>query len=436
MRRTRYSFALAALTAAMNSGSAQIVSPAEIQDVQMRELQQAHLGDLKAVGVAISSHSFPYRLYFSRTLDLNESQQQRGDQRSIRFDKFRNQTVVEITANYYAAYSAELMKREERARRTLDDVIVPMLQVAVPKLISEEKVQGFAIEISYHVRKKVLGVSTENPENVAFILPRAAARRLMAATSPAEREAALMQGFLFVNREPLDGWGSRVSEFAVETPTAPVPAPLRVDAKPAPEVGGFSVMVTPAPVEHETPAPPVSAAEPSVRLAVDPRPEISRDSLSKLQSTYQESLNQLVHDLDKEAHFVAYAPPSFIPFHKGAYLQLSMTTILHEQEGGSQYRVAALAFDEHIAHLIRPALASLKSRPDFDGIDFSTSVRLAGAAGSGVAVEFILPTKALLCYQDYDCTGQQIINLGFVLINGERASLDLQSAEASLVAPR
>ncbi len=436
MRRIRCSIVVAVLIAAANSGSAQIVSPPEIRDAQMRELQQAHLADLKAVGVEISSHSFPYRLYFSRTLDLNESQQQRGDQRSIRFDKFRNQTVVEITANYYAAYSADLMHREERARRTLDDVIIPMLQVAVPKLISEEKVQGFAFEISYHVRKKVLGVSTENPENAAFILPRAAARQLMAATSPAEREAALMQGLLFVNREPLDGWGSRVSEFAADTPTAPAPAPLRVDAKPAPEVGGLSAIVTPAPVEREKPAAPVVAAEPPVRLAADPRPEISKDSLSKLQSAHQEDLDRLVHDLDKEARFVSYAPPSFIPFHKGAYLQLSMTTTLQEKEGGSQYRVAALAFDEHIAHLIRPALASLKSRPDFDGIDFSTSVRLAGAAGSGVAVEFILPTNTLLCYQDYDCTGQQIINLGFVLINGERSSLDLQSAEASIVAQR
>jgi len=91
--------------------------------------------------------------------------------------------------------------------------------------------------------------------------------------------------------------------------------------------------------------------------------------------------------------------------------------------------VAALAFDEHISHLIRPVLASLKTRPDFDGIDFSTSVQLAGTGTSAAAVEFIFPTAALLCYERYDCTGQQLINQGFVLINGERVSLDLQSAE-------
>ena len=277
MRKIRYSIGIAALAAAVNGGFAQVISPPEIGDVHMRELQQAHLADLKAVGAAISSHSFPYRLYFSRILDLNESQQQRGDQRSIRFDKFRNQTVVQITANYYAAYSTELMQREQRVRRTLDDVIVPMLHVAVPKLISEEKVQGFAIEISHHVRKKVLEVSTENPENVAFILPRAAAQRLMAATSPAEREAALMQGLLFVDRQPVDGWGGRESEFAVQTNAEPTP--VRVVAKPFSEPGALSAIVAPQPVERE-----------------QPRLEISPDRLSKLQSAHQDVLDRLVRD--------------------------------------------------------------------------------------------------------------------------------------------
>jgi len=160
-----------------------------------------------------------------------------------------------------------------------------------------------------------------------------------------------------------------------------------------------------------------------------------QETLRKLQSATQETLDRLVRDLDKDAHFVAYAPPTFIEFHQGAYLEMSITTTLRETEPGSQYRVAALAFDEHVAHLIRPVLASLKTCAGFDGIDFSTGVRLAGGAGaagagtSAEAVEFIFPAAALLCYERYDCTGQQLINQSFVLINGERVSLDLQSAE-------
>jgi hypothetical protein len=351
-------------------------------------------------------------------LDLNEGQQQRADQRSIRFDKFGTQTVLQITANYYASYSSELMKKEERARKTLHEVTVPILQAAVPLMIQEEKLQAFAIEISHHVRKKVLGVSTENPENVALILPRGAATQLVAAKSPAEQDAALMQGLLFIDGKPMDGWGPPDGAMVAES-SAPRP-----DAKPAIGTTAWSSL-------PQLPGEAEKLATPPSRIAAEPRPEVSEESLKKLRSSNQATLDALVHELDQVAHFVSYAPPTFIAFHKGAYLQLSMTTTLRESEAGSQYRRAALAFDEHIAHLIRPVLASLKTKPDFDGINFSTSVRLAGAGTSGgQSVEFIFPTAALVCYEQFDCTGQQLINQGFVLINGERVGLDLQNAEA------
>jgi hypothetical protein len=95
--------------------------------------------------------------------------------------------------------------------------------------------------------------------------------------------------------------------------------------------------------------------------------------------------------------------------------------------------LAALAFDQHIAHLIRPVLAFFKDRSDFDGVDFSTTLRLAtdsGTNGSPLAVEFIFPLKLLSAYADFDTTGQQLIEAGFVLINGERVSLNLEAAEA------
>lgn len=400
----------------------------------MRELQQKHLTDLKTVARSISSHAFPYRLYFSRTLDLSEEKTQRSDQRSIRFEKFRNQTVVEITANYYASYPADVMKKEERARRTIDDVMVPMLEAAVPVLAQEEKLQAFAFEVSHHLRRKVLGVGAEGMENVAFILPRAAALRLISASTQGEKEAALMEGLLYVDGKPVDGWGHAASETAAENKAEP--AATLPDAKPAPVAG---VQATQPGVTSSVAAPPSTPGanqDPGLPVIIEAarQHDASRESLQKLGSVHQETLVRLVRELDKEAHFVSYAPPTFIEFHKGAYLELSMTTTLKESEPGSQYRAAALAFDEHVAHLIRPVLAAFKTRPDFDGIDFSTSVRAAGAAGAGtVAVEFIFPIAALMCYQQYDCTGQQLINQGFVLINGERVSLDLQSAEAGVM---
>ncbi|HCC55693.1 MAG TPA: hypothetical protein DEQ47_00230 [Solibacterales bacterium] len=412
---------------AAGSAFGQVLSPPEIRDPRLRELQQKHLPDLERVAAEIAAHSFPYRLYFSRTLDLNEDQQRRSDQRSIRFDTFHDQTVLEITANYYASYSAELMPREERASRTLADVITPMLKAAIPALANEVKVQSFAVEISHHVRRKVLGVSHESPENIAFVLSSRGARQLMAATTPGEQEAALMQGQLFVNRQLIAGWGendlSSTAERSATLAAAKVAGPWNGTLPPAlGEMRRAAVTALPT----KTPA----------RVATQAHPEISSDALRSLQGAHQADLDRLVRELDQQAHFIAYAAPTFIAFRNGVYLQLSMKTMLSEAATVSQYQAAALAFDEHIAHLIRPVLAALKGRPDFDGIDFSTSVRVAGAPeGSGTAVEFIFTADNLSNYRNFDLTGQELIKTGVVLINGERVGLELQYAEDGLARP-
>jgi hypothetical protein len=152
-----------------------------------------------------------------------------------------------------------------------------------------------------------------------------------------------------------------------------------------------------------------------------------------MQSSYQGVIDQLVKALDSQAHFVGYVAPTMIAFRKEAYLEFSLTTALPANAAGSRYKIAALAFDEHIAHLVRPVASYFKGNLDFDGIAFSTTVHLQGKSSSpqgNEAVEFFFPTAALRCYETYECTGQQLIERGSVLINGERVSLELQTAEA------
>src|SRR5579864_5516779 len=269
-RRAKILFAAVGFGALASMAQGQVLAPPEIQDLQMRELQQKHMTALKAAAAAISSHPFPYKIYFSRKLDVSEHDQRRMDQRSIRFEKFHNQTVLEITANYYASYSAELMQQEERAQRTLFDVMLPMLQAAAPWLVGEEKLQAFALEISHHVRKKMLGVSTENAENVAFFLPRAAAQRLISAKTRAEQEATLMQGSLFVDGKAVVGWGRGDADRITESQAQPPP---RSEAKPVARAGDWP------PASERT-----IGSIPVARLAAEPR-DTSPDALRKLQSS-------------------------------------------------------------------------------------------------------------------------------------------------------
>jgi hypothetical protein len=378
-----------ALAAFAPHGRAQVLSPAEIADPAIRGLQQSHLAELHAITTALASHHFPYAFYFSRRLDLSQREQERSDQRSIQFDRFQGQTVLKITGNYFAAYSAARMTNQERARQTYRDVMLPILQAAVPALARAEIPDAFALEISHHAIRNVLGVETETPENVVLILPTASARLLIEARDEAGRGAAVLQGAAYLNGAPISFWPGEVKESLA----------IRVSAAPT--------------------APP--------RLFNAP---------TKLEAEYRDTFARMLKELDSQAHFVPYAPPSFISFRGGQYLQIPITTTLAPSDSGSQYKLAALAFDRHVTHLIRPVLACFKDSADFTGIDFSTTVRLGGAKAEGEgaeAVEFIFPLSALHSYAQFNLTGQQLLDAGVVLINGDRAGLELQTAEAGAI---
>jgi hypothetical protein len=386
MRRSNCLLALAILFVCR----AQVLSPPEILDPAMRALQQRHLPELKAAAVEITSHQYPYKFYLSRTLDLTERQEQQTDQRSIRFANFQGRMVLQVTGNYFAAYSDQTMDRTERVKRTYIDVMLPILRAAASRLGNEPEFSAFAIEVSHHVRKQVLGVIMEHAENLALIVPRDVASKLVGSNDMIEQITALRQSVVYVDGKPVTLWPQPDTQLAVVQPPAPVAAPPH---------------------------------------------DLSPEALQKQQAQYQSLLDQIVRDLNSQAHFVSYAPPALIAFHKSSYLQLSFTTDLAPSDAGSQYRNAALAFDRHISHLVRPLLALFKQAPDFDGVVFSTTVHIPGKTAElsvSQSVEFFFPFTELRRYEQFDITGQQLINSGIVLINGERAELDLQKAESDL----
>ncbi|HME08878.1 MAG TPA: hypothetical protein VKG25_17600 [Bryobacteraceae bacterium] len=334
-------------------------------------------------------------------MDVTEQKEHQSDQRAIRFSKFQNQIVVQVTGNYFASYSGRLLDRAERVKRTYLDVMLPIVSAIAPRLAGEPKVAAYAIEISHHVRKDVLGVTVENPENLAVIIPRPMAEKASGSRDVVDEITALRASSVYVDGNLVSLWGEQSEDMAPKadpvSPASPAPVPA------------------PAPIS--------------------PPPDLTQAVLEQKQSSYRELLDRMVRELDSSAHFVAYSPPVIVAFHQASYLQLSVTTSLAPPAVGSQYRIAALAFDNHISHLIRPVLAFFKESPNFEGIVFSSTVKIPGKTpDSSVtqSVEFFLPFVELRRYENYDITGQQLINSGYVLINGERVGLDLQSAESDM----
>jgi len=157
---------------------------------------------LEALSAQLNSHLFRYR--FCLTTELAApAEAPCARQHSVRIAHLGTDTVLEVTGNYYAAYSNIRVNKPERARLTFEEVILPVLKIAVAQFKNDPRIQGYAIEVSHYVLARVLGVPWEVPENLAVVLPRNAAEKLVETSDLREREVTLRQGQVFLNSEPL-----------------------------------------------------------------------------------------------------------------------------------------------------------------------------------------------------------------------------------------
>jgi hypothetical protein len=418
IRRMRFFLvAVSLVTLGVCSLFGQVISPMELNEPKLQRLQQRNFRTLVDIGGEIQRYKFPYPFNLSRVLDVDLAKMKDVDQRSIRFFSYKGETVLEITGNYYASYNADTMGAEARLKTTFEQVIVPILKIEVPHFPDDSAFASFAIEVSHHVRAKVMDVRQEQAENVTFIIPISSAQRLVDAKNDDQRQAAVLEARIYLNSQPYtlwvhegpppEDWQDRYGQPAAKTQSVEA-------ATSAPSQPGVSGATVSANLLKTTPIP--------MRI-------LTPETLANMQRQNQDTIDRMVKSLDKQVHFFAYAPPTFVGFRQGAYLQLSINTQLDAASATSRYKQAALAFDDHVSHLIRPLLDFFPGEVDFDGVDFSSVIHLKNDDDKTQSVEFFLPVRMMRCFASYDCTGQQLINSGTVLINGERSELDLQLAE-------
>lgn len=415
-------FVIALVAGLALPSAAQVMSVANVDDPEAKLLQRQYATQLQQLAADAAALHFPYPFYFSETLDIDEARQKQLPQGSVRFDRFNRSTLLEITGNYYASYSAVVLTPTQRARKTFQDVVLPLLKVAVAHVDRTIPFDAYGFEVAHHVRSKAMKVDTEGPENLVVVIPRGVAERLVKASDLETQQSALLESDVFLNSEPLTLWltgdeaPADVKDHYLARRKGETPA--EADAT-LPEPG---TLVNP----HLIPDTELAR---QIREYHKTSHEVPPTKLDQLRTEYATTVQRLLAELKTPAHFVDYAPPAFIAFRDGAFLELNLTTDLEEPAGSSRYRIAALAFDNHIAHLLRPVSNYFHDKPRFEGIDFSTTVHQA-VQPSSESVEFVVPFQALVCYEKYDCTGQELINRSVVLINGERVTLDLQKAES------
>jgi hypothetical protein len=224
---------------------------------------------------------------------------------------------------------------KERVSRTYLDVVAPILNAVALRLKEEPGINAVVIELSHHVRK-VNVVTMDRFENLSFVVPLATAAKIAGITEPDQQLAALIGAGVYADAllVAFDGQAK-----------APAPATVAV-SRPGLEA---------APIA----APTRSAAVP----APAPRERAAASAIQQRQSGLQPQLDRMVQELGPQAHSDPLSKPSLFDFRGTSYLWIPLITTLAAADAGSQHRLAALALDRHVSHLISRFCFTSKALP-------------------------------------------------------------------------
>jgi len=426
------------------SGFAQI-SPAEISNPQLKELERTYFSQLKALNRAIAATKFPFPFVLSRYVGLDPQKQAGTDTRGVEFVKFHDRVVLKTTGNYNAAYNADLLTQNQRASRAFQEVVIPLLRLVTREIPADVTCDRIGFEISYHVRRQTRNSDYEGKEIVVLVLDKADAFNDFGARSEAEQQEILNRSEIYVNgkefglalgqREPLnlEALARAVSEQPALAPSATSSSggtrPLmRQEPLSASRVPGIRTSAGTTPALSGS-IPPSGTGRPETQAA--PAAGATPAEAERLQAKYQSQLDALVKGGVAKMEFVDYAPPSFAIFRNQIVLQLTLRNPLHfEKETTSIYKRAAQSFDLFLALQLKALLEKIPADAQIAGLDMTLLNQLSAKPGvSSEALEFVFPLKPLRQFTEAEITNQELINQSVVLVNGVRIALNLQQVE-------
>jgi hypothetical protein len=430
---------LAVILLAMGSAFAQ-VSPGEIANPKLKAAEETYLPQLRSLQHAINETQFPLPFILTRYVGLDPSRQASLDTRGIEFVYFQNRILLKTSGFYTAAFNAGQLTSNERASRTFQEVVVPILRLIAHEIPPDVPCDGIAFEIAYHVRDPRKDSDLEGREILAVVLDRGDASAFLGESGNDQRQAILNRSGIYVDAQPfalalgqkdalsieaLGEPGSRDDRAAMSPALAAIATTRISVASPrlAPTALAGAVHAVPAAIGL------AGIVGPSV-TAAEPKAAASPADAERLQAQFQPQLDALLKEDGAKFHLVDYAPPSFGLDHKQLVLQLTLRNSLPFEKGTTSiYKRAAQDFDLFLAPQLKALVPKLPVHLQVDALAFSVLNRLGNEKDASEAVEFISPLKAIQSFVEDEVTGQDLIDQSVVLVNGVRIHLDLELVE-------
>ncbi len=402
----------------MTSAFAQ-VSPVEIVNPKLKADELRYLPQMQMLQQAITAteFSFPFRL--ARYPNAKAGNRASLDANGIEFVYFQHSVVLKISGVYKAAYNSTQLSENERASRTLQDVVVPILRLVTQQIPPAVDCEGIGFEIIYNTRDANKVYDYEGQEVLTAVFGRDDAFAYVKATADTERQQILNRSEIFVDGKDFGLAPGQHDPLNVQALERSVPQQERDVASSTP-ASTPTVVVSRAAV-----SPSVSDATAKSPLKAPPT---STDTM-RLQALFQTQLNAIMKEDGTKFHLVEHPAPSFEAYGGQTVLHLTMdNTLSFDAHTSSIYKRAAQSFDVFLAPELNSLLDVLPASAEFDALEFSIINRVTGGQASET-VQYICPLNSIHSFVENKISSQDLINQSIVLVNGVRIGLNLQLVE-------
>ncbi|MHB8302824.1 MAG: hypothetical protein ACYDC6_08325 [Acidobacteriaceae bacterium] len=388
------------------------VSPVEVLNPKLKADEAQYLPQLQSLQQSIAATKFPLPFRLARYPNARPGQRAASDPNGIEFVYFEGREVLKISGTYKAAFNARLLSKNERASRTFQDVVVPILRLVRQQIPANIDCDGIGFEIVYNARDANNAYDYEGQESLTVVFDRKDAFAYANASGNAERQQILNRSDIFVDGKDFGLALGQRAPFNVQALERSVPRQERESSSSLP------ASIAPTPAVSVAPSKPASKSRPTPANAI------------RLQAQFQAQLDAMVQEDGAKFHLATSAPPSFEVYGDRTVLHLTMrNTLSFNKSTSSIYKRAAQSFDLFLAPQLKGLLRKLPANANYDALDFSVLNRLGAEKTPSETIDYISPLISIRSFVEDKITGQDLIDHSIVLVNGVRIALNLQLVE-------
>src|ERR1035437_2169847 len=110
------------------------VSPTEILNPRSKAAEQKYLQQLQGLQESIATAKFPFPFRLARYPNAKPGQRTALDSNGVEFVFFQKRVVLKISGIYKVAFNPTQLSKNERAIRTFQDAVVPILRLVAQQI--------------------------------------------------------------------------------------------------------------------------------------------------------------------------------------------------------------------------------------------------------------------------------------------------------------